>query len=74
MQTHRNSVKIQKISINSHRAIDMMIFYKITKVNLCMSLRKNHDVSVTEKDAVVYRPCLDPHKKLIVTTFVFKRV
>ena len=42
----------------------MLFIYKITAVKLCMSLRKDHEVTLAANDAAAYTPCLQTHRKL----------
>ena len=49
-----------------------MFIHKITEVQLCMSLRKYHDVSVAANDDTAYTQSLRPHRKLTLTTILLK--
>ena len=44
----------------------MMFVYKITERKLCMSLCKNHEVTLAAKDPASYTPCSRPHRKLLI--------
>ena len=37
-----------------------------------MSLREHHDITFAESDAAAYMPCLEPHRKLILTAILLK--
>ena len=49
-----------------------MFKYKITKVKLCVSLHKHHEVTIAETDGDAYTPFLELHRKLILTDTLLK--
>ena len=73
--THAKTLEQCKISEsppNNHCSINMMLIYKITEVNHCVSLREHLEVTISQNEAVAYMPCLGPHRKLILTAIVLK--
>ena len=48
--------KISELQLDSHCAINMMLIYKLTKVNMCVLLREHHDVTFGENYAAAYSP------------------
>ena len=50
----------------------MILICKITEVKFCISLRKHVDVTLFANEASAYTQCLQPHRKLILTTMLLK--
>ena len=50
----------------------MIFLYKITEVNLLISLRKYHDVTIAIHDDAPYKPSLESYKNLNSTAFWLK--
>ena len=50
----------------------MMFIYKITHVKVCISIRKYNNVTGCANDAAACTPCLQPHRKIILTAILLK--
>ena len=50
----------------------MVFIFKITKVKVCISLRKYRDVTLAANEASAYPLCSQPHRKLILTAMLLK--
>ena len=67
------TVKNVRITTKPSLCDNMMFIYKITGVKICGSLCEHHHVSFVENDTAAhtwYRPCLGPHRKLILTAIL----
>ena len=65
--------KISKLAPYLHCAIDIMfIIIQNSRSFTCCYVCKYHKVTLAENDAAAYTPCVQPHRKLIVTAILLK--